>query len=644
MNRGWIVSVSIAASFAIGLVFIFVWTPHPFGWYGIDQYHQLAIELAQGRPFSTLDVPWGYPYFLAAFYRVFGPTPLPALLAQVALNALIPALVYRFARETFDARVAAVAALLTAVLSFNTVYASTESTDSVATFLFMALLVLWNIGRRNGRWPWFAACGLLCGIAAQFRPNLLLLPLVLAALQLLFRPGTARSLRDATLIVAVAALTLMPWTIRNRRLAGQFIPTSTHGGVQLWYGTLQAGPYLDSRAYNPRSIFETPVFDYSSLLNEPVLFDIDMNCGPGIPQSIELVHWTDTDSVHQRLQLQHLEGRHYQGSLPPAFRPTRIYYYVSVHWPSPPVEVPEHVTPEGGAADPLVYFVSDDHLGDLDADDMLLDVFDLARLLRHIAWGEPVRAADKLDFDHNGRLDEADFRTAARFTLSYLTPGVTPPDRVRTIITTATEVRAQFDDGSELAVPRRWSGGVTELRIDQGVASALMHARYRFAQPRQPRKVPLEIACLGPGGIAINQPFYRVQPHEMRRYSALAFDNIRRDPIAYARSVFYRAWRLFVVHGTEDRQTAQQFTRSRLVYLAATAASAIYLVLFLAGVIVGWRKGYPIWIPVALIAYIPATIAFVLTNMRYTITVQPLMFIFVAISLVAVGDWAKGRV
>ena len=36
-----------------------------------------------------------------------------------------------------------------------------------------------------------------------------------------------------------------------------FLPTSTHGGVQLWYGTLQVGPYLESRAHNPRSIFDS---------------------------------------------------------------------------------------------------------------------------------------------------------------------------------------------------------------------------------------------------------------------------------------------------------------------------------------------------------------------------------------------------
>ena len=35
------------------------------------------------------------------------------------------------------------------------------------------------------------------------------------------------------------------------------------------------------------------------------------------------------------------------------------------------------------------------------------------------------------------------------------------------------------------------------------------------------------------------------------------------------------------------------------------------------------------------IAYVPLTICFVLTNMRYTITVQPLMFVFVAIAVAA---------
>jgi hypothetical protein len=43
-----------------------------------------------------------------------------------------------------------------------------------------------------------------------------------------------------------------------------------------------------------------------------------------------------------------------------------------------------------------------------------------------------------------------------------------------------------------------------------------------------------------------------------------------------------------------------------------------------------------------LIAYVPATLAPVLTNMRYTVTVQPLMFIFMAIAISALTSIARG--
>ena len=64
-------------------------------------------------------------------------------------------------------------------------------------------------------------------------------------------------------------------------------------------------------------------------------------------------------------------------------------------------------------------------------------------------------------------------------------------------------------------------------------------------------------------------------------------------------------------------------------------------ILFLAGAFIAWRQGRDIWLPLLLIAYIPATIAFVLTNMRYTVTVQPLMFVFVAVALMSAAE--RGR-
>jgi hypothetical protein len=122
----------------------------------------------------------------------------------------------------------------------------------------------------------------------------------------------------------------------------------------------------------------------------------------------------------------------------------------------------------------------------------------------------------------------------------------------------------------------------------------------------------------------------------MRRYMALAIDNIRHDPSGFVWASAYRAVRLFVIEGTSDRLTAQQFSRSRLAYAVAEAVSIGFLGLFGLGVGIAWRRGDRFGLPLLLILSIPATLAPVLTNMRYTVTVQPLMFIFVAIAITAI--------
>ena len=41
------VYIACAASFSIGLFFIFVWAPHPWGWQGFDVYYDLGRALAR---------------------------------------------------------------------------------------------------------------------------------------------------------------------------------------------------------------------------------------------------------------------------------------------------------------------------------------------------------------------------------------------------------------------------------------------------------------------------------------------------------------------------------------------------------------------------------------------------------------------
>jgi hypothetical protein len=82
LNDTVAVSVASAASIVIACVFIFAWAPHPWGQEGFDHYHDLGRLLAGGDAFPTTDVPWGYAYFLAPFYRLFGDRPWIPLVAR----------------------------------------------------------------------------------------------------------------------------------------------------------------------------------------------------------------------------------------------------------------------------------------------------------------------------------------------------------------------------------------------------------------------------------------------------------------------------------------------------------------------------------------------------------------------------------
>src|SRR5262245_37739682 len=386
-----------AMSLAIGLFFVFVRAPHPWGWIGFDHYYELSLGIARGEGFPTMEVPWGYAYFLAAFYRLAGDRPWIPLVVQVAFNATVPLLVFQFARTWLDQPTAALAALLTGVFSFNTVYASTQSSDAMCTWLFMSAMVSIAIARIRDDTRWFALVGLLTGLAAQFRPNLILVP-GLFALYLVVERRTRRRAAQAGVLLVAAGAALLPWTIRNYRLTGQLIPTSVHAGAQLWYGSLQTGPYLHSRAYNPRSAFEAPVFDYTSLEQVPIVVEGHATCDQQRPLNVTLSYWSDADATERSLQPTSPvseDGRRYVFEIPAPRRSAVIYYYFVTEWP-PAFRRRLQSTPPTGAGAPFVYFVSQDHLGDLDVHGDLLDVFDVVRLARAGAWGEPIPHAEEL--------------------------------------------------------------------------------------------------------------------------------------------------------------------------------------------------------------------------------------------------------
>ena len=642
--------LAIAASglsFLIGLFFIFVRAPHPWGWEGIDHYRELALAVARGEPYPSLERLWGYPYFLAAFYRLFGDRPWIPLVVQALLNATIPLMVFVEVRRRIDAHTGAVAALLAGVLSFNTIYASTQAADGLCTVLFVAAIVCFGRASASGSVRWFALSGVLAGLALLLRPNLLFFPTALVVADAALRRRRGWHLKQSVAFLLAAVAVWLPWPIRNYTLTDRFIPATTHGGIQLWYGSLQVGEYFERWFDNPRAQLEASPFDYSL----PTRRSLEVSAKPATaavePTKVLLTYWTNRRGSRTTIEVERSPDGAFRAQLPPMPPETVLYYYFDATWTGRAGDVLQS-TPLAGASDPLRHVVTDRHFADLDLNHDTLDVFDVGRLVAAVAGQQAPPTSLPLDLDRDGSLSARDLDVAAGVLVA---PAHGPPapthGTIQSIEPHPDHVRLVLQDGSALRVPTVALTRTTDLDVegaDTSMAANLIRSARSFAglQPSLP-PAPTAIGhsvdfVLRP---EVNKSFSRVEPLWMDRYTQLAIANIERSPSAFVTASLRRILRMFFVLGSDDRFRAAQFEGSSYVYAAATLLSSTYAVLLVAGVVIAWRRGYPMALWLVAVLYIPATILMFLPNMRYVVTAQPFHFIFVAVALIAVADWLR---
>lgn len=215
-----------------------------------DQYSYwvLGQEIGAGRgyqipPFTTPTsyYPVGWPAILGLITAVTTHTPLPdssvlwTALWQIATGTASYALVHRVADRTWGARVAVVAAWLVALwpnLVMSVATYSIETTFVALVLLAVAVLVDhdWTAGAPSTRQLVF---GVVLAVAVLVRPFALpiVVGLVLASGAAVSAHGS-RSVRRV-IPVAVVAMSMVPWTVRNLDTLDAFVPVSTNLGDTL---------------------------------------------------------------------------------------------------------------------------------------------------------------------------------------------------------------------------------------------------------------------------------------------------------------------------------------------------------------------------------------------------------------------------
>jgi len=164
----------------------------------------------------------GYPAFLAVGSLIFGRSHLALISLQHVMSLTSILLTYSVVRKELSHVAARVFLLLSCIYPFIAEATAKFLTESLCLFLISV-----SVYAISARRPWSPYAAGLCGaLAGLVRPNLILLPIVYALGYLLARRGTPKAMA----VCLVAALALVPWSIRNYEVFGRFTPMPPGGG------------------------------------------------------------------------------------------------------------------------------------------------------------------------------------------------------------------------------------------------------------------------------------------------------------------------------------------------------------------------------------------------------------------------------
>jgi 4-amino-4-deoxy-L-arabinose transferase-like glycosyltransferase len=235
---------------ALRLVWVFYTSTLPLGgdphW-----YYVVATNLAHGHGFVARPSPifgeipgpgkptafWppGYPFALAALFKMTGFGFTAPQVMNAVLGALTVPFVFALGKSTFDQRAGLLAAGLFAV--YPNVIAGVPLLFPEPLFTLIFVSALWLLTVRTPERPWlvYAGFGVLAGLACLTRgQGAVLFPV--AIVYWLARDGRRPAMRSTGLALVAAILLIAPWTLRNAVQMHAFVPISTNSGAALRVG------------------------------------------------------------------------------------------------------------------------------------------------------------------------------------------------------------------------------------------------------------------------------------------------------------------------------------------------------------------------------------------------------------------------
>jgi 4-amino-4-deoxy-L-arabinose transferase-like glycosyltransferase len=270
--------VCSSPGFVVGIAFVFRIVILHLEWRGLDggpgattpygyEAGSIADAIVSGRGFSSPfpSVRTGptaflcplYPYLVAGIFKVWGIFSLRSHIVIQVLNSLFASLVvlplYAVAKRTLGAGIAVAAAWLWVFLPSAWHIPIADIWDTALTALLFTLIFWATIAiRRQSRLSIWAAYGALWAIGALVNASVLsVLPFFLIWLAWTRFKESSESLVPILMALGTLALGIMPWTVRNYREFGKWIPMRSNFGLELWWGNNPSGDLGNSFVLHP---------------------------------------------------------------------------------------------------------------------------------------------------------------------------------------------------------------------------------------------------------------------------------------------------------------------------------------------------------------------------------------------------------
>ncbi|MBI3111696.1 MAG: glycosyltransferase family 39 protein [Ignavibacteriales bacterium] len=251
------------AAFAFRLLFVLIF-PGPNYFEGISgSYIEVAQNILQGRgivtyvdiaPLSTPEPAWTYETFidrpLGYVFLILIPSlvtssPIGVQILHALLAALSTVILFLIGKELVAERTAWRAALLYALWPLSARFEIALLPDAVMPFFLLTTLWLLLKGIKSEQGlKWYGTAGIVCGIGMTMRPDILILPLFLAA-GLFFLNNAPNRIKGIVALLAGVLFVMGAHTARNYgATGGKILPLGLGNGISMWEGISQFGDTL----------------------------------------------------------------------------------------------------------------------------------------------------------------------------------------------------------------------------------------------------------------------------------------------------------------------------------------------------------------------------------------------------------------